>query len=95
MPKSAIYLEVLPRLNSGKLQVLDHPKLIGQWTGLERRTARSGRDSVDHAPGGHDDLVNSACGALWLAGKGAGVDLTKLDLSVNQDFVRINPIHGM
>jgi hypothetical protein len=26
--------------------------------------ARGGKDSIDHAPGGHDDLANAACGAL-------------------------------
>ena len=33
---------------------------------LERRTARSGKDSVDHPPGGRDDLANVCCGALTL-----------------------------
>ena len=32
--------------------------------GLERRTARGGRDSIDHTPGGHDDLANAAAGVL-------------------------------
>src|SRR6478735_867284 len=31
---------------------------------LERRTARGGRDSIDHPPGGKDDLANAAAGAL-------------------------------
>jgi len=31
------------------------------------RTARSGRDSIDHAPGSHDDVVNAAAGALLSA----------------------------
>ena len=30
------------------------------------RTARGGKDSVDHPPNGHDDLANAACGALVL-----------------------------
>jgi hypothetical protein len=29
---------------------------------LERRVARSGRDSIDHAPGAHDDLANCVAG---------------------------------
>jgi hypothetical protein len=33
---------------------------------LERRTSRGGRDSVDHAPGSHDDLANACAGALSL-----------------------------
>lgn len=70
--KSDIYQNCLPLLNSGKVELLDHAKLTTQFIGLERRTARGGRDSIDHAPGAHDDLVNSACGALLLARGGGG-----------------------
>ena len=65
--KSQIYLEALPLLASGRVELLENERLIAQLTGLERRTARGGRDSVDHAPGGHDDLCNAACGALVCA----------------------------
>jgi hypothetical protein len=41
---------------------LDHPKLINQLCALERRTARGGRDSIDHPLGGHDDLCNAVAG---------------------------------
>jgi hypothetical protein len=45
--------------------LLDHPRLVNQLIALERRTARGGRDSIDHAPGGaHDDVVNACAGAL-------------------------------
>jgi hypothetical protein len=64
LPKSDIYRDFLPRLNSGEVDLLDNQRLITQLLGLERRTARGGRDSVDHPPGGHDDLANAACGAL-------------------------------
>jgi len=37
-----------------------------QFAGLQRRTG-AGRDSVDHGVGGHDDLSNSAAGAIVLA----------------------------
>ena len=62
--KSELYLELLPLLNAGRLQLLEVPRLVPQLTGLERRTSRSGRDSVDHGPGGHDDLVNAVAGVL-------------------------------
>jgi hypothetical protein len=62
--KSDLYRDLLPILNSGRAELLDHPRLIAELCGLERRTARSGRDSVDHAPGGHDDVANAAAGAL-------------------------------
>lgn len=63
-PKSDIYRDTLPLLNSGKLELLDNRVLTAQLCGLERRTARGGRDSIDHGPGAHDDLCNAACGAL-------------------------------
>ena len=65
--KSEIYQEVLPPVNSGCVELLDHDRLKTQLLGLERRTARGGRDSIDHAPGGHDDVANAAAGALVLA----------------------------
>jgi hypothetical protein len=67
--KSEIYLEALPLLNSGKCELLDSKKLHSQLLGLERRTARGGKDSIDHSPGSHDDLINSAAGALLLASR--------------------------
>jgi len=69
-PKSDIYRDLLPLLNSRRIALLDNARLTNQLVGLERRTARSGRDSIDHAPGAHDDLANAAAGAL-LAANGA------------------------
>ncbi len=66
-PKSDIYRDSLPLLNSRQVELLDHPRLHSQLCGLERRTTRSGKDSIDHAPGGHDDIANAALGALLLA----------------------------
>jgi hypothetical protein len=62
--KSGLYGELLPLLNGGRAMLLDLPRLVGQLAGLERRTARGGRDSIDHAPGAHDDVANAAAGAL-------------------------------
>jgi hypothetical protein len=69
-PKSDLYRDLLPLLNSGKVELLDHQRLAAQLCGLERRTARSGKDSIDHAPGAHDDLANSVAGALTMAAGG-------------------------
>ena len=66
-PKSDIYRDFLPVLNSGRAELLDNPRLALQLCGLERRTSRSGRDSIDHAPGAHDDIANVVAGALLLA----------------------------
>src|SRR5262249_40729221 len=62
--KSELYGALLPLLNSRQVDLLDNKRLVSQLLGLERRTARGGRDSIDHAPGGHDDLVNAVAGAL-------------------------------
>src|SRR5262249_56605339 len=70
-PKSAIYAEVLPMLTSGRVRLLDHGRLLAQFLGLERRTARGGKDSIDHGPHGHDDLSNAASGALVQAASAA------------------------
>jgi hypothetical protein len=63
-PKSDLYRDFLPILNSGGVELLDHPRLKMQLVGLERRTARSGRDSIDHAPGANDDVANAVAGVV-------------------------------
>lgn len=71
LTKSDLYRELLPLINSGRVELLDNPRLLTQLTSLERRTSRSGKDSIDHGPGSsHDDLGNAAAGALVLAGPG-------------------------
>jgi hypothetical protein len=65
--KSQIYVDLLPMVNSRACDLLDHDKAVLQLVGLERRTARGGRDSIDHAPGAHDDIANAIAGSLSLA----------------------------
>jgi hypothetical protein len=62
-PKSDFYRDLLPLLNSGRVVLPRNDRLVSQLVGLERRTTRAGKDSIDHAPGGHDDLINSVAGA--------------------------------
>jgi hypothetical protein len=69
LPKNEIYLESLPLFTSGVVELLDLPQLRTQLLLLERRPRINGRDSVDHPRGAHDDLCNSALGALRLASK--------------------------
>jgi len=61
-PKSELYLGLLPLVNSGGLELLDIERLVNQLCSLERRTGRSGRDSVDHPPRSHDDVIDAAAG---------------------------------
>ncbi len=79
-PKSDLYRDLLPALNSNQIELLDHPRLITQVCALERRTARGGRDSIDPAPGAHDDLANVLAGVAALCGKPhfAGLQILRL-----------------
>jgi hypothetical protein len=61
-PKSQLYLELLPRLCSQGIELLDLPVLIDQLSSLERKTRSGGRDVIDHPAGGRDDLSNSVAG---------------------------------
>jgi hypothetical protein len=65
-----VYVDLLPLLNSAAVALLDHDRLMMQFISLERRTARGGKDSIDHPRGGHDDLANSVAGSLVAAFKG-------------------------
>jgi hypothetical protein len=58
--------------------LLDHPKAIQQLLGLERRTARGGRDSIDHSPGAHYDLANALAGCAEVGHMRADYDLQAL-----------------
>jgi hypothetical protein len=66
-PKSDLYRDLLPLLNSGRITLPRNERLAAQLVGLERRTARSGRDSIDHGPGMHDDVANAVVGAAAVA----------------------------
>ena len=66
--KSEIYQAALPMLNSQRVELLDIKALRAQLIGLERRTARGGRDSIDHRPGGRDDVANAAAGVAISCG---------------------------
>jgi hypothetical protein len=80
-PKGDIYRELLPLLNGCRCLLLDHPRLVAQLCGLERRTARSGRDSIDHARDQHDDVANAVAGALVEAN-------TKRGMKINPETLR-------
>src|SRR4029453_17885011 len=66
--KSQLYLDLMPLVNSTACVLLDDERLVRQLISLERRTGRgTGRDIIDHPPGGHDDVANAAAGALVMA----------------------------
>jgi hypothetical protein len=88
-PKSDLYQSLLPLINSRQVELLDHPRSIAQMCGLERRVARGGRDSIDHAPGAHDDIANCIAGVAVALG---GVDHTDLSWICGDDYVGVGAV---
>jgi hypothetical protein len=62
--EAAIYLECVPLFTRGLVWPPDHSRLLRELRLLERHTHRSGKDTVDHPKGGHDDHANAVCGVL-------------------------------
>lgn len=62
--KSGLYLDALAALNSGRVELPPDDRLVNQFVRLERRTARGGRESIDHPPCSHDDRSNAAAGLV-------------------------------
>ena len=65
--KSELFVDLLPMLNAGRITLPKGERLTNQLCSLERRVARSGKDSIDHGAGSHDDLANVVAGAADLA----------------------------
>jgi hypothetical protein len=69
--KSELYVEMLPRLMSRRVELPDDDALVDQFASLQRRTRSGGRDIVDHppGPGHHDNLANAVAGVCDTAFK--------------------------
>lgn len=67
--KSQLYLGLLPLIMNKSVEFLNNRKMVAQFCGLVRKTRSGGKDSIDHFPGGKDDLANSVAGACLLAAK--------------------------
>jgi hypothetical protein len=70
-PKSDLYRDLLPLINARRIELIDDKRLQAQLCGLERRTSRAGKDSIDHGPGGHDDVANCVAGIAGLLAVGS------------------------
>jgi hypothetical protein len=68
LDKSALFLELLPIINSGTIELPDDDQLLRELRGLERRRGSSGRDRVDHRAGEHDDRANVVAGVAHAVG---------------------------
>jgi hypothetical protein len=90
-PKSDLYRDCLPLLNSQRIELPDLPRLHTQFLSLERRTARGGKDSIDHPPGGHDDLANAVAGVALEAARGvSGGEIRATNLGVPRSRTKID-----
>jgi hypothetical protein len=74
-PKSQLYTDLVPLLNSRRVDLLDHSKTVNQLVALERHVGRSGRDLIDHPPNAHDDCANALAGAVALCHCLGGYDV--------------------
>jgi hypothetical protein len=90
IPKSQIYLEAAPLFARGLVVLPDHPRLLRELRLLERRTHRSGRDTVDHGRNGHDDHSNAVCGVLRVLSDhlGTGLDYSGFSDTPAEDAPR-------
>ncbi|PZX44577.1 hypothetical protein LY56_01825 [Roseinatronobacter thiooxidans] len=64
--RSELYASFAPALNAGQVELPPDDVMARQFSSLERRTTRGGRDQIDHAPGAHDDRSNACAGAVTL-----------------------------
>ena len=87
--KNELYRDLLPIINSKAVDLIEHDRLVTQLTSLERRTARGGRDSIDHAPGAHDDVANAVAGALVTAYKEPGVSNFRQPIVFPKNWVAV------
>lgn len=74
--KSCIYIDFIPLVLSGRVELLDNKQLFAELRALERRTRRGGKDLVDHPPKAHDDLANAVAGVcveLGILGREPGI----------------------
>ena len=58
--RSELYMAMLPLFTTGRIEIPPDSRLRLELLTLERRTARGGKDSVDHRVGAQDDVCNAA-----------------------------------
>jgi hypothetical protein len=63
-PGSELYRQCLPIITSMRCRLLDHPRMISQFSNLERRALPGGNERIDHPRGQHDDVSMVTAGCL-------------------------------
>ena len=59
-------LKMVSAVNSECVELPENERMLHELRALERRRGSSGRDRVDHPPGGHDDVANAVAGVVDL-----------------------------
>lgn len=67
--RSELYIDSLQSINSQRIELPPDEVMLRQWQNLERRTSRTGRETIDHPPGQHEDRANAAAGLIALNGQ--------------------------
>lgn len=62
--KSELYLDLLPLITAGRVELPSDAETIRQAKLLQRKRGAQGKDAVDAPPGGHDDRINAAALAV-------------------------------
>jgi hypothetical protein len=69
---SEYFLELIPLVNQGNIELLDDSQQTRQLVMLERKKSRSGKESLGHPQGQHDDRANSLAISAMIE-KGCGI----------------------
>ena len=79
LTKSDLYLEFLPIVMKGAIELLDHKTQMIELRQLERRTGR-GKDTVDHPRGLHDDISNVLAGCAVIVAQNEDMELGEVEV---------------
>jgi hypothetical protein len=69
---SEYFLELIPFVNQGNIELLDDPQQTRQIVMLEMEKSRSGKESLGHPQGQHHDRANSLAISARV-GRGCGI----------------------
>lgn len=97
---SELFLNFLPLIMNGSIELLDNKRLADQLRGLERKTRSGGKDMICHGAysGAHDDVAVAVAGACDMASRAdadflqlqecafAGSNRPSMDMSIMDDL---------
>ena len=69
LTKTDLYRELVPKIMTQTIEILDNSQQTVELRQLERRTGRGGREVIDHPVKAHDDCSNVLAGMSYLIEK--------------------------